>query len=915
MEVRSAELNLFPALDFPSSIPEDPTEPILKVQPGVLWFGRFRLTRVLGQGGMGIVWAAHDDRLKTDVALKFLPGPIRWDEAGMEAIRGEVNRARQLSHPHIVRIHDLYEDDDGVAIAMELVEGRTIGAWRLEQPGALAEPEAILLWLGPLCDALDYAHQTAGIVHRDIKPGNLLISREGELKITDFGVAAQMSETMARVSSVSGSGTLVYMSPQQLWGEPPAVTDDIYAVGATLYELMGGEPPFVRGDIVSQVERKRPMRLSARLRANGVERTVPEVWEEAIMRCLDKKPERRPQTLSALLERLSGADDVGGGKRGYWIVGAVVALGVALLGVFLVRPGGTDAESRTDQVTAVSPVPVRAAGADSIAPVGLGASRQVFGSMAEDMVCHLPLDGVLVNMVGFLANVKGSREEWTEDRFGRKDAAALMSTHSLIIAPIMETFVADGVCQIAVSMWLRRPMGKGEILELIPDVPRAMNVRFAVSHGRFVMVFGENDDTRKKELSTELNGGFNDWIHVAVMVDGVEASLWVNGENRGVISLDGNPSLPVANRYSLRIGHDQSATTSSDDFAIDDVRVWRRLLDTDVVRSLSMEDDPPLARIVHEEVFRWPWESEMVYRLAEGRYYREDNLLEMVQGEFGPDAKVGDWDSIKRVVGPWPTLWAELSGFYGGGTQVLRGGERAFSEKRSYEMTRLNGNMPRYFLAHAQVGNQELGLGSWTSSPPMIAEIPRGERYHVLRHEAAVISERIVGVDLGGGETGVPSRYRYSPEFKSSDDLARRIWVFELPAEIDRWNGLSLTIGDEIEVFLRQQERRMWNLGFKDSVDSAPNTRTVIMAAKAHWWVVVQSGGRLYQMLAEGTDKFVLQEFVFDGLVDDALLGSPWRIDFTNSVGTSSFGGIPSAQFPSLIQVDESEISLKHPNQ
>jgi len=922
--VRFAESKLIPvSLDPPSIIPEDPTEPFLQVQAGVLWFDRFRLVRVLGQGGMGVVWAAHDERLETSVALKFLPGPIRWDEAGMSAIRGEVNRARQLSHPHIVRIHDLYENNEGVAIAMELVEGWTLGAWRLEQPNGLADPEAILPWLGQLCEALDYAHQNAGIVHRDIKPGNLLISRDGNLKITDFGVAAQMSETMARVSSVSSSGTLVYMSPQQLWGEPPAVTDDIYALGATLYELMGGEPPFVRGDIVSQVERKRPMLLSARLRASRVERTIPTIWEEVVMQCLDKKPECRPQSLSAVMNGLSG---MGSGvlrdwrsKRGFRLVAGVIVLGLVLFGVFIMKSrigaevglgGGVD-ESQSPQMASLSAKSEERADVDTVDPVGQEDSREVFGSMAVDLICHLPLNGVLVNMVGFLSNVKGSREQWTEDRFGRKDAAALLNSHSLITAPIPETFVRNGVCRIALSMWLRRPEGGGQILELIPDVARAMSVGLAVYRGRLIAVFGENEDSRKKELSAGLDGNMGEWIHIALLVDGEEATLWVNGENRGALSLDEGRELPIAHRYSLRIGHDQSAMTSSNEFAIDDVRVWRRLLDDDVVRSLSMEDDPPLEKVVHEEVFTLPWERETVFRLAEGRYHADDDLAAAVIGEFGSASKVADWNDIKFAVGPWPSLWAELSGFFEGNTQVLRGGSRAFSDRRNYNMARLNGIIPRFYLAHAQVGNQELGLGSWTSSPPMMAEIPTGDRYHVVRHSGAKMAEETVGLDLEGVGEGDFARYKYASGKEPSGDIVRRIWMFELPPEISRWKALSLEIGDGMELSLEQQERRRWDMVIRESVDSIPVVRTIIMAAKTNWWVIVQSEGRLYQMLAEGTDKLVLQELVINGLVDDASLEAPWRINFTNRVGSSSFGGIPTAQFPSLIQVDESKNSWR----
>ncbi|MBM3855946.1 MAG: serine/threonine protein kinase, partial [Verrucomicrobia bacterium] len=240
--------------------------------PGRRVFGRYTLVRVLGQGGMGVVWLARDEELGVEVALKFVADHLRWDPRVLTGLRREVLRARALSHPGILRIHDLVSDDSSAAIAMEYAAGGSLAdrlAARLagEPPRALEAADLAPL-LPPLAAALDHAHRASGIVHRDLKPSNLLLATDGSPKIADFGVSRSLAESATRTSGLHSGGTLAYMGPQQLHDEPASPSDDIYSLGATLYDLLAGSPPFRQGDIAGQIERRSPERIAAR-RAAG----------------------------------------------------------------------------------------------------------------------------------------------------------------------------------------------------------------------------------------------------------------------------------------------------------------------------------------------------------------------------------------------------------------------------------------------------------------------------------------------------------------------------------------------------------------------------------------------------------------------------------------------------------------------
>jgi serine/threonine protein kinase len=261
-------------------------------------FGRYTLEAVAGRGGMGVVWRARDEELGETVALKFLPEFVASDAVAVDELKEETRRARRLTHPHIVRIHDFLRNDTTAAVSMEFVDGTTLAQLRLAQPGKVFAVEALGPLVAQLCSALDYAHTQAKVVHRDLKPANLLVTRDGQLKVTDFGIARTLTETATRLTgTVTGtSGTLLYMSPQQLTGVNATPADDIYAVGATLYDLLTGKPPFYTGDVTLQILNKIPAGVTAQRTERGhAAAAIPRQWEKTILQCLEKDAARRPK--------------------------------------------------------------------------------------------------------------------------------------------------------------------------------------------------------------------------------------------------------------------------------------------------------------------------------------------------------------------------------------------------------------------------------------------------------------------------------------------------------------------------------------------------------------------------------------------------------------------------------------------
>jgi serine/threonine protein kinase/Tfp pilus assembly protein PilF len=269
-------------------------------------FGRYTLVKVLGRGGMGIVWLARDEELERDVALKFIPDLMIQDRAVFDQLKREAKRCLELTHPHIVRIHDFLHDERSGCISMEYIDGETLSNLRAEKEQKVFEPDEIADWTSQLCDALDYAHNHAKIIHCDLKPANLMVNKRGDLKVSDFGIARSLGDSVSRLTMEQGrSGTLVYMSPQQLNGERCTNLDDIYSLGASVYELLTSKPPFYSGNIDRQIcERVAPSITERRKELDIEPALVPQVWEDAVAACLAKDRSRRPQSAAEVAQRL-----------------------------------------------------------------------------------------------------------------------------------------------------------------------------------------------------------------------------------------------------------------------------------------------------------------------------------------------------------------------------------------------------------------------------------------------------------------------------------------------------------------------------------------------------------------------------------------------------------------------------------
>jgi serine/threonine-protein kinase len=267
-------------------------------QPRLLG-GRYELDGVVGRGGMAEVYRARDIRLDRIVAIKTLRADLARDQIFQARFRREAQSAASLNHPSIVAVYDTGEDmATGVPvpyIVMEYVDGRTVRD--LLQDGHRLLPERSLEIIDGVLRALDYSHQ-AGIVHRDIKPGNVMVTRNGDVKVMDFGIARAMSDaqsTMTQTAQVIG--TAQYLSPEQARGERVDSRSDLYSTGCLLYELLTGRPPFT-GDspvaIAYQHVRENPVPPSR------VDPDVP-AWADAIvLKAMEKSPADRYQTAAEM---------------------------------------------------------------------------------------------------------------------------------------------------------------------------------------------------------------------------------------------------------------------------------------------------------------------------------------------------------------------------------------------------------------------------------------------------------------------------------------------------------------------------------------------------------------------------------------------------------------------------------------
>ncbi|MGE5827035.1 MAG: protein kinase domain-containing protein [Micromonosporaceae bacterium] len=266
--------------------------------PARLLGGRYRLTNMLGQGGMASVWAGVDTRLNRAVAVKILNRGDTADAAMLKRLDHEAHTLAGLEHPNIVAVYDLGGDDGVPYVVMELVRGDDLE--RRLTDGALDVAEAVRI-ATQICAALQAAHDS-GVIHRDIKPDNILLTESGLVKVCDFGIARlQRSQQSGPTNSATAIGTAMYMAPEQATGGPVDARSDLYALGCVLYAMLVGQPPFVGNSmrVLWQHVHEAPAPVGAR------RPDLPRELDALVSELLAKNPSNRPASARQVRDRLA----------------------------------------------------------------------------------------------------------------------------------------------------------------------------------------------------------------------------------------------------------------------------------------------------------------------------------------------------------------------------------------------------------------------------------------------------------------------------------------------------------------------------------------------------------------------------------------------------------------------------------
>ncbi len=325
--------------------------PVHVLEAGSLIAGKYRILEEIGRGGMGIVYKAEDIQLKRTAALKFLSPDSTAIPSRAKRFAQEAQTASALNHPNICTIYEVGEADGNSYIAMEYVDGRPLD--RMIPPGGLP-PEDVLRFGSQIVEAFEHAHER-GVIHRDLKSANVVITPAGRVKVLDFGLAKRLiteelgEATRSQLSLTEEgviAGTLPYLAPETLQGNPADARSDIWALGVVLYEMAAGTRPFqgrTGFELTSSILRDTPTPVPAR---------TPAGLHAVIRKCLEKDLEKRFQTVSEVrsaLEadvfvkdpRASGPSSIIWSRRGRWIL-AGVALAVAGALIFKLAPRGSE---------------------------------------------------------------------------------------------------------------------------------------------------------------------------------------------------------------------------------------------------------------------------------------------------------------------------------------------------------------------------------------------------------------------------------------------------------------------------------------------------------------------------------------------------------------------------------------------
>jgi serine/threonine protein kinase len=263
-------------------------------------FGNYQLERELGQGGMGTVYLAKDSGLNRYVALKILRSDLGDDPSFSRKFLEEVEVTASLAHPNIIRVFTLGEQEGRLYLVMEHLDEPSLEN-RMDKQTKVSEREVLEIGIG-IASALQFAHEETGLIHRDIKPGNILFGRGNIPKLADFGLAAGARSALGQQDEIWG--TPYYVSPERLLREPEDIRSDIYSLGATLYHAMAGRPPF-EAETAEEVAKRHISDRPPPLRS-----LCPDAQEQTVLtldKCLAKKSSARWGSYTELLSQLADA--------------------------------------------------------------------------------------------------------------------------------------------------------------------------------------------------------------------------------------------------------------------------------------------------------------------------------------------------------------------------------------------------------------------------------------------------------------------------------------------------------------------------------------------------------------------------------------------------------------------------------
>ncbi|HEY1251498.1 MAG TPA: protein kinase [Thermoanaerobaculia bacterium] len=401
-------------------------------------FGTYQIVAPLGSGGMGEVYRARDAKLDRDVAIKVLPQHLTADADALARFEREAKAVAALSHPNILAIFDFGTHEGQTYAVTELLEGETLRG-RLDA-GAIPQHQAVN-WAQQIARGLAAAH-SKGVIHRDLKPENVFVTRDGHVKILDFGLAKRAEQVTEQTNAPTGSGhtapgtvmgTVGYMSPEQVRGLPVDHRSDIFSFGAVLYELLSGRKAFKKdtaSDTIASIMRDEPPELS------GSGRPIPVALDHIVRHCLEKDRENRFGTASdvafALSEASGATSAVTSGsqvvaaappprrKSGVWIAAAVVAIAALAVLLLLRRPHAGGAAAGGAKRVAVLPFE------------NLGASEDdYFADGIADQV-----RGKLTSVPGIVVIARGSSTPYKKTTKTSQEIAKELSASYLLTATV-----------------------------------------------------------------------------------------------------------------------------------------------------------------------------------------------------------------------------------------------------------------------------------------------------------------------------------------------------------------------------------------------------------------------------------------------------------------------------------------------